>query len=197
MALVFWFCSVWCVSLLCTAILTTPLSLIPFQCTNSPWFFFHTKALGMQWKIKYIFFCINKPLLLSVQEFVDRWVTLACIRTGFTNAGLSLAGQGDTSELTPKCSWGNTTRTPWEKPLLLQKQLCHLGFVRSILFCIKEKKWCLCFLDPCICLLLPASSLATWWQLLSSVVLLPICTALVSTFRIQQNTNIKQQYNLL
>lgn len=138
--------------------------------------------------------------------YLGGWL-LACIQTGFTNAGLSLAGLSHAPELTPRScwgfcvSWGNTRRTPWEEPVLLKELLCHLGFVRSMLFCVKEKKWCLCFLNSCICLLLSASSLATWWQLLNSVMwtvgLLPICIALVSTFRIQQNTNIKREYNLL
>lgn len=209
-------CRVSCVTLLCTAVLTIPLFLVPFQCTNSPFFLFSsTRALDMQWKIKSILFCINKLLFLGVQGFVYRCVTPGMhpnwLYKCWRESGRAercpwadtqgLPGPGWQSSAGACVSWGNGTRTSWEEPVLLQKPFCHLCFVRSILFCIKEKRWCLCFFNSCICLLLCSSSLATWWQLLNSVVwtvvLLPVCIALVSSFKIQHNTIIKQEYNLL
>lgn len=142
-------CHMLCVTSLCPAVLTTPLSLIPFQCTNSPFFLFiSTRALDMQGKIKSIFFCIKyKLLLVGVQGFVYRCVTPGMHLSWFSKCWVSLAGQSNALSWHQGCqgraaraplggrscpgacvSWGNNTRSPWEEPAPLQKPLCHLGF---------------------------------------------------------------------
>lgn len=90
-------CHMSCVTLLCAAVLTTPLSLIPFQCTNSPFFLFiFTRAVDMQGKIKSIFFCIKyKLLLVGVQGFVYRCVTPGMHLSWFYKCWVSLAGQSN------------------------------------------------------------------------------------------------------
>lgn len=159
-------------------------------------------------------FCINKLLFLGVQEFVYRWMT-PCMHTKWFYKCWLESGRAK------QCPWADSADSTagWaEQPpglcILRKYQEGCLGGASPAAETVVSSGLCqvhivlhkgekAVFMCPQFLHLFAAlsSTLATWWQLLNSVmwtvVLLPVCIALVSTFRIQQNTNIKQEYNLL